>query len=170
MSSVLARLLLVAAWIGAVWGSLQIHRFDLNLQHGVCGPWGCGPPVEALIGYHGFWFLLFLPVAAGVGLYLPSTVNRKVGLSLLTFGLLTICLRVGLDVGSYVSHSGTSHAVQRGFFTLVTTVDLPMIPTVLAGVLLAFFFGRDSKETSQEQTESADEASGVSSSPFAPDV
>lgn len=144
MTSNLIRLLFVPVWIAGLWGSLQIHRYDLNLGHSVCGSWGCGPPIEALIGYHGFWTLIILPIAAGVGAFVPAAISRKVGWAVLGISVLGTVGYVAWDVISYAMRSGDYHVLmQRGLFTLITTVDIPMLPTILAGGILTFWFGRE---------------------------
>ena len=144
----LAPLAILPVWIGLVWSSLQIHYLDLNLGHDICGPWGCGPPLEALIGFHGFWSALILPAACLLGLYLNSATNRKVGMAVLLVGLVGIVTFVGWDVVNYYRQSETTeHLVQRALFTLVNTVDFPMIQTLLAGGILAFLFGRKKSES-----------------------
>lgn len=161
MSTNLSRLLLVPVWIAAIWGTLQMHQLDLQLGHSVCGPWGCGPRTEALLGYHGFWMLIFLPPAIGLGVYLSPSTARKVGLGVLMFGALAILVHVGIDGVMHANRVGsTEYVAQRAFFKLVTSVDLPMIPTILAGSLLAFVFGRkakaaDSVSKSEPQLETA---------------
>ena len=53
--------LLFGAWVFALLGTLQVHRWEGLLGgHAICGPWGCGPFLSALIGYHGFWLILLL--------------------------------------------------------------------------------------------------------------
>ena len=167
MSTNISRLLLVPVWIAAVWGTLQIHRLDLQLGHSVCGPWGCGPPTEALLGYHGFWTLMFLPPAIGLGFYLSAQTARRVGIAVLMFGALAILIHVGVDGVSHANRVGsTEYAAQRALFKLVTSVDLPMIPTILAGGLLAFVFGRKSKHADADLKAAAETTLEVSG-PFA---
>lgn len=169
MTTNLQRLLLVPVWIAAVWGSLQIHRMDLNLGHSICGAWGCGPPVEALIGYHGFWTLMVLPIAVGLGLYLSAATSRKVGVAVVLFGLVAICIHVGWDAFTYANRVGSAeYLIQRALFILVTSVDLPMIPTVLAGSLLAFGYGRKSRMA--PAVAESDIATLEVASPFASDT
>ncbi|MEM9353961.1 MAG: hypothetical protein AAGA92_13185 [Planctomycetota bacterium] len=46
--------LLLVAWGASLYGVLQMHYLHTGFGHSVCGPWGCGPSGEALVGYHGF--------------------------------------------------------------------------------------------------------------------
>jgi len=158
----LARLAIIPIWIAALWGSLQIHQLDLNLGHDICGPWGCGPPLEALLGIHGFWLALILPAACLLGLYLSRETNRSIGKAILIVGVIALIAFVGGDVIRYYLKTKTAeHLVQRAFFTLVMCVDFPLIPTLLAGSLLTFVFGRPRNTVNEPNTEPQ--------SPFAPE-
>ena len=46
--------------VGA-FGALQLGRLELG--HSICGPWGCGPPTEALLAMHCFWLVSLLVAA-----------------------------------------------------------------------------------------------------------
>ena len=139
----LARLALVPLWAAAFWGSLQVHRMDLHLGHGLCGPWGCGPPLEAAIGFHLFWITILLPATIGVGLYLSNSKSRDVGRILLLVAVVMTLGIVGYDVITHAIQSRTiGYVFRRGLLTLVTTIDVPMMQLVAAGALLRYYFGR----------------------------
>ena len=142
----LSRLLLVPVWFAGMWGSLQVHKMDLNITHSICGRWGCGPPAEALIGYHGFWLFSVLPIAMVAGWYFTPRTSRTVGRSVLLLSLVATIAYVAWDVVDFYRQAESAqYLLQRGFFTLVTTVDVPMIPTILAGALLMFWYGTRTK-------------------------
>ena len=140
MSSPVRRLLFMLSaipWIAALYGTLQMHRLDANLGHSICGPWGCGPTTEALIGYHTFWLVLMLPIAIAARAFLPNTAVRRVGLALLTTGLLIIVGYVGWDASRFVAQANSAaYLGQRCFFTLVTSVDMPMMQLALLGLIV----------------------------------
>ncbi|MBP86470.1 MAG: hypothetical protein CMJ64_07120 [Planctomycetaceae bacterium] len=87
----------LSAWAAALFGVLQI---GLALGHGVdehsfCGPWGCGPPTSALIGWHGFWLLLAGPLV-GLAMYAWSARRlRNVGIALFATGF-AVLIGVGI--------------------------------------------------------------------------
>lgn len=135
MSSTLKYLLSIPIWIAALFGSVQIYRLDLNLGHSICGAWGCGPPVEALIGYHSFWLVLIVPIATLTGLVLPVRFQRYLGWALLVGGLLAAATYVVRDGLWYHEKSGSwEHVTQRAWFALVTGVDHPMFQVAIAGL------------------------------------
>ena len=162
MPRTLLLLLMVPPWIGALYGTLQIHSMDLHLgPHTICGPWGCGPRPEALIGYHGFWAVVILPVAITVGVVAPRQANRLIGGLLLIASVIGAATYLTWDGVQYASSAqSTEHAFQRAVFTLVTTVDIPMIQALIASGLLWGVFGRKAgvTEPAEEQDDNTDQA------------
>lgn len=137
--SLLAKLLCVPIWLLSLFGCLKIHELDLDLGHSICGPWGCGPPIEALLGYHAFWLVLITPIAIAVGAYLNPISRRKVGLACLLVGVIMVAVVAGGDTFGYWKRSGSGqHLVQRFFFAIATKVDLPMWQMIATGGLLAW--------------------------------
>ena len=51
--------LYLLGWFGLMFVGLQIQQLDLG--HWLCGQWGCGPPVAAVLGMHVFWLAVILP-------------------------------------------------------------------------------------------------------------
>jgi len=131
----------VSVWGAALFGVLRIgiaapHGFD---EHSICGPWGCGPPTSALIGWHGFWLLL-TALPAGIAIYnLPPRWLRNLGAALVTVGLL-ILIGIGIwEAATWLplfSPGEPTYAVQRYLFSLVTMTDVPTIPVALSGIAL----------------------------------
>ncbi len=126
-------------WAALLYGVVQI---GIASEHGghahggisVCGPWGCGPPVAALVGWHGFWLLL---VAPPIGLLIrtwPSPRLRTLGVAVTVVGVLTL---IGIGLWETVALSGhRSYLVQRFLFSVVTLTDVPVMPVTLAGIAL----------------------------------
>ena len=155
----LARLALIPLWAGAVWGSLQFHRLGFEFGCSLCGPWGCGPPLEAAIGYHLFWLSILLPPTVGLGLFLSQPQNRRVGRILFIVAAIVTVGVVGYDAVTYAMSSGkVEYIFRRGLSTLVNTIDLPMMQLMAAGALLQYYFGREKatlpKEESSAEAES----------------
>ncbi len=84
-------------------------------------------------------------------------VRRRFGLVLLVGSLLGIMGFVGWDAYRYVAQSdSTDYLLQRCFFTLVTTVDIPMIQLALAGLIL--FRRRQEKDVAAAAPRSDEDA------------
>lgn len=162
MTRTLLLLSLVPPWMGLLFATLQIHNMDLSLgSHSVCGPWGCGPRTEALIGYHGFWAAMIIPPAVVLGALLPRPTTRILGGVLFVASVIGTVAYVTWDGIQYASSSGsTQYVFQRAFFALVTAVDCPMLQVVFASGLMGAVLGRR-----RSGTDKASEAQAVEAVP-----
>jgi hypothetical protein len=129
----------LVAWAAGLFGVLQLGLVTVHgaHAHGICGPWGCGPPLSALIAWHSFWLLL---VAAPTGLLIrfwPADRLRLLGMVLTLAAVLSL-LGVGVwEAATWlpkVPDGQPTYFVQRYLFSVVTLVDLPVIPVGLAGL------------------------------------
>lgn len=147
------------SWFGAIFGCLQLHRLDLG--HSICGPWGCGPPTSALLGWHCLWFVLLIPVGMTFTRISPAWGWRKFGMGLLAAASVT-ALAIGIH--DYFSWQPDlfkpAHVIQRFFFKLAILIDVPVIQTGILGLVMACSIQR------LDATDSASESGQVSESPF----
>lgn len=125
----------IPVWAVALYGTLQLHSANFGLTHGICGKWGCGPPVEALLGWHGFSLLLVLPITILLGLYLSDGTRHRLGNLLFWGALATIVVYMIQDGVNYESNR-LSIFVQRALFSVATEVDFPMLQVAAAGFCL----------------------------------
>ena len=132
---------LAAVWGALLLGVLQIQYVPLDAGHSVCGPWGCGPPVPPLIAYHGFWIvLLSLPTVLGCRCLSPSALQNT-GWGLVAVGLSGLLI-VGLwELIPSLPHwlprirdLAPKYYMQRYLLSLVTLVDVPIVPLTLSGL------------------------------------
>lgn len=138
MNSLLLKVVGLLAWGVALYGVLQIGHGTEHAghTHSICGAWGCGPPVSALVGWHGFWLVLVTPLVGTLIHSWPARTLRTVGLLLLACGLMTV---VGIAIWNamtwlpLMSGDQPTYFVQRVLFSVVTLTDLPVIPTTMAG-------------------------------------
>jgi hypothetical protein len=141
------------AWIAALYGLLSLHRLTADWGHDICGPWGCGPPLQALIGWHGFWFVAAsLPVALAVRTW-PKKRQWWIGLGLVATGLIGVLAIVGVQCfAAYqaVSQGQPAYLIQRCLFNLATFVNVPLVPMILAGAVL-MISGRTKKPEVEPQ-------------------
>jgi hypothetical protein len=129
----------IGIWAVLLFAVLQVGRIAGDHSHSythgtglsICGSWGCGPPVEALIGWHAFWIVfLALPLAVAIRTWsLPLL--RSFGLTVLVLGLLMV---LGICAWETLTWNGDrAYLLHHYLFAVVTQVDVPAIPITLAG-------------------------------------
>ncbi len=125
------------AWGVSLFGVLRIHFLEDRWGHVLCGAWGCGPPLSALVCYHGFWLLFILPMAVLLSRHLPPATARRIGVVVSAIAIAAITLLVVVDAISFWQYpTGRNYIFQRCLFRLATYVDFPLIPMSLAGLVL----------------------------------
>ncbi len=139
----LRNLIWFAAWGVSLSGVLRIHFLEDRWGHAICGAWGCGPPLSALVSYHGFWLLFILPMAVLYSRQLPPAASRRIGIVVSAISIGAILLLVVVDAVSFWQYStGRDYIFQRGLFRLATYVGFPLIPMSLAGLVFWFVAAR----------------------------
>lgn len=124
-----------ALWALAVYGATQLHKLDLPIGHGICGPWGCAAAPEALLGYHLLWTTLLAPPFAAVCCLLPTCRAQRLTKLVLMLGLLGVLSITVCSAAAWLwEGQAARYALQRGLFVVATTPDLPVIPLSLAGL------------------------------------
>lgn len=135
MTPLIKYLIAFSAWGAAVFGVLQLHSLDLGLGHRICGPWGCGPKMEALLGYHGFWLLLILPIVLLSGRTLSPRRRTTLGKWLLLGGLGLAIIYMIQDGVAYARRNHSLElVVQRALFSIAVAIDFPALQFALAGL------------------------------------
>ncbi len=132
-------------WGAALYGMLQIHLVSGWSSHTICGRWGCGPPVEALFSYHGFWFVLLIPVAVISRRVLSPAQAIRWGMVLAIASVMGIVVLVVVDAVKWFSIANSGDAYRylfrRCLFRLATIVDFPLIQLAVLGAY-SFWQGR----------------------------
>lgn len=136
--TMLRRCSLLLIWGVALWGVLQISRLPLPGTHGVCGVWGCGPPVQALIACHGGWLVTLTPVACMVPVRLTGRQSRRSG-----WGLMFVSFLGVASVGLYEALTWLPEASEwvRGYFLhrwafcVITMTDVPLLEAGFLGMV-----------------------------------
>ncbi|MEM8947661.1 MAG: hypothetical protein AAGD11_21000 [Planctomycetota bacterium] len=141
-------LLLFAGWSLALFGALQVHRFEASFGYWVCGPWGCGPPVSALVGYHAFWTLLIVPPAAILRHRRNVDRVRNVGLAALLISVSGIVALLLID--GWNNSSAEQYLLRWCLFRVATFVDIPLVQLGLVG----FWLSRSPHAGVQQKSES----------------
>lgn len=139
-------LLLLAVWAVGLFGVLQVHQLEGWFGHAICGPWGCGPPVSALIGYHGFWLLLMVLPAWWLKHCWADATLQRLGTGLLLVAAVGIVMLLAVDGWqTWQREAMRPYLVQWSFFRLATFVDFPLVQLGLIGLWL-----RNSQRNSQQ--------------------
>jgi hypothetical protein len=131
-------LLTGSAWGVCLWWALLLQSLPATTfgDHGVCGPWGCGPPVPVLLACHVFWFVLLGPPAVLAAGQLPGRWVRRLAtvmVALATAGLVAVG---GWEAATWFREASEwqrQYAIHRYFFEVITLVDLPILEVLIIG-------------------------------------
>ena len=138
MMSISRRMILgLVGWAGALYAVLSLSSISGNWGHTICGPWGCGPPLQALLGCHGFWVLLLTPPAIMAIRRWSGRTLQQAGIAL---GIVAVLGLVGIVVWDSVtwlpkaSDWHRQYLIERCLFVVATLVDVPLVPLSLIGI------------------------------------
>lgn len=127
----------ITLWAAVLYGTLRLGNVGGDWGHSICGPWGCGPPVQVLAACHGFWLVfLALPITWFVW-HLPANALRRTGKLLAAIGLLCLIAIVCWETAVWLPQATSfqkQYAVQRYLFAVATLVDLPATEIFMFGV------------------------------------
>ena len=132
---------LLPLWGLALWGALALRDLPGDWGHALCGPWGCGPPLQALLSIHAAWaVLLWAPAFVLPRMYASRPARmRRIGTIVAAAGvggLIAIAIRESLFAGSSVSESAANYLLQRILFVIATSIDAPVVQATIAGLVL----------------------------------
>ncbi|MGD9858244.1 MAG: hypothetical protein AB7U20_25160 [Planctomycetaceae bacterium] len=123
-------------------GALSISAWPGDWGHGICGPWGCGPPLQALIACHLAWLVALAPIAQWL-VHSTRVSNRMLrSIGQLAAGAALAGLAVVLAHQYFVWWPQTSefqrpYFWQRYAFTIATMVDVPFVQLLVFGIATA---------------------------------
>lgn len=132
------------AWVALVFGTLQIGNLAAFGDHTICGPWGCGPPTEALIAWNGFWLALLMPSVLFVCLRMP--LRQLVRPTTWVLAILSIVAIAWMSWQGWTwianrPESYHQYVVQHMLFSVATLVDVPLLPCLLTAAVAAVVCG-----------------------------
>jgi len=133
----------LVVWAACILGAVSIRNIPLETKHDICGPWGCGPPTQALIACHVAWLVVLTPPVTWFAFKgkASRSLIRSVGTFLIlasSLVLLAIFLDQWIGWWHQVDPWKRQYLWQRYGFWIATAVDLPIIQVLLGGVFLRF--------------------------------
>ena len=129
-----------------IWGAvplavLSVHDSNALNQHTVCGVWGCGPPLNALVAVHVGWIAALWPPLFYLPWRLKTTdeTNKWLAIALITAGIAGIA---GIVLWQWfvwlprASEFAAEHIWQRCAFSVATAGDWPLAQLLAGGLVL----------------------------------
>lgn len=129
----------MTAWGLSLWAALSVSKVTGDWGHGICGPWGCGPPVPALVACHFAWLVILLPVAWWSRFRLTHQQSFYLGLSHVVMaisGLFAIALYERMTWWPEASLWQRPYYWHRVGFVVATTIELPLVEIGIVGGML----------------------------------
>ena len=129
----------LVVWAAAAYGVLMLHQLPGDLTHDLCGPWGCFPPVQALLAMHALWVLLLAPPVVWAAWRLPARRLRFAGKLLLALSLAVLLGVVGHEYTQWYQHTPEEfrkYFPHRVGYAVATLSDVPAVQGVIAGAAL----------------------------------
>jgi hypothetical protein len=129
--------LMVAAWLTPILVVLRAEPVLAEIVgagHSICGPCGCGPPLNSLLVWHEFMTLPLVP---------PGITAAKNRPDVAVDWAVTMVVIVGLTAAIFVStnlvmwwnsanDTARGNVIQRAMFSLVAFPDETIVPLTLA--------------------------------------
>lgn len=126
-------------WGLVLTGTLSISQWPGDWGHSVCGAWGCGPPLQALVACHGSWLVLLLPMSVIAVPRVSERTLRLTAVIALSFALVGL---MGVAVHEYLTWYERASTWQRPFywrrvgFIILTTVEVPLMQALVLSLLV----------------------------------
>ena len=146
----------ITLWGGLLWGSLLVAKLPGDGGHGICGPWGCGPTMQALASAHLAW-LVALSLPALFLMRGTGPVRLRVGFLVTTLAVTAVVIVVAHERLAWwpqVDQWRRSFFWQRCGFCIVTAVDIPVLQTLFLGLILLLYPGRRQRLAQEARTAS----------------
>ncbi len=142
----LKKLFLFFGWGVVLTGTLSIAKWPGDWGHSICGPWGCGPTLQALTACHLSWLAIALPLSFLGVRHLRQRVHVLLGRTILVVsaaGLLAFTCYEWRTWWSGASDWQRPYFWNRVGFSIITCVELPLLQLSVMGGLLACPWGRE---------------------------
>jgi len=130
----------LSLWGVVLTGTFSIAGVPGQWGHDICGPWGCGPPVQALLAWHLSWIVLLVPLSFLAGFRLTPTARNRTCAGLLVLfatAMLAVAAHECLIWYPSAGDAAQQFIVQRIGFRIVTLVEAPILELLLPALILA---------------------------------
>ena len=128
----------IVAWAGALWATLQIANLHTSWDHAICGVWGCGPSLSALVSCHLAWLVVLTPLALVGRAVVPARWQRPIGVTTFVLAValvMGVVAREAVDWLPTVDASARQYFAQRCLFVIATWIDFPVVELGLLSLL-----------------------------------
>ena len=133
------------AWGGLLWAVLQGAHLHTPWDHVLCGPWGCGPPLPAVVSCHLAWFIVLAPIALVVRKQFPRQWVQATGLAGTLIVFAALVGLVSREAFSWWQHAPSvyrPYVVQRCLLEITTWTDIPLIELGIVSLIWWWSPGR----------------------------
>jgi hypothetical protein len=125
-----------------IWGLLTyavlgLRNIRMGMDESLCGVWGCLPPLEALIAYHGFCLMLAVPP---VWLLFQNCSPDKLacaGKALIVLAFTAVAIITGYETITWLRLVPSGYRqffLQRIMYVMAVHPEIPVIPVLLSGM------------------------------------
>jgi hypothetical protein len=141
LQRLLELVVLPVVWAVLVLAALQTKGIVSEAEHSVCGPWGCGPAIGDLVAMHAAWLAVVGPplIYFSYRANFSSNLMRSIAAGLFTTGIVGMLTVIAWQWLIWLPSASTwskDYIWQRCGFAIVTSVDFPLIPAVILGIIL----------------------------------
>jgi hypothetical protein len=140
MSAALRWSLGLLAWGAAALAALAINAFPGEYSHALCGPWGCLPPLQALVAMHTFWVVLLVPPTAFALRRLSPSGLRFLGAVVAGGGVVGVAVLIVRDLVAwdpYMQEENRLYVLARAAYAVAMMTDVPLCQLTIAGLVFA---------------------------------
>lgn len=126
------------AWAILLWSALQMAHVHTSWDHALCGVWGCGPTLPAVLSCHAAWLIVLTPVALVGRSLVPPRWARSIGLAVSVLVLALLLGIISRESTTWLQQAPVGYRhyfAQRCLFVIATWVDVPLVELGLVGLL-----------------------------------
>ena len=124
-------------WLAAVVAAMSVAIIPYDFGESLCGVWGCFPSIPALAAMHLIWGVMLGAAIWGVRRWRPTAL-WPVGLVLFFGAGAALAIVIGRDLPAWLDMVGTEssrHWPRRVGYKLATMTDVPLVQSLVAGVV-----------------------------------